>query len=70
MGVRVARRDDALERRLALERAPAALDVRLELGAPVLQEAPHGIDGEVAERAERPPEDPVKRSKRKKKPKH
>src|SRR5438067_13898573 len=48
----IARRDDPLDRRLALERAAALVDVRLELRAPVLEIALHRIHGEVAERAQ------------------
>ena len=59
MCVRIGRRDDALERRLAPERAAALLDVRDELVAPVLQEACDGIDREVAERAQGLAEDAV-----------
>src|SRR5579862_967308 len=57
MGVRVARGDDALERRLAAERTAALLEVRLELVAPMLQVALHRVDRKVAERAERAAED-------------
>src|SRR6266480_2963164 len=55
----VARRHDAFERRLAVEGTAALLDVRDELGAPVLHEARNGIHGEVAERAQRLAEDAV-----------
>src|SRR5436189_5643139 len=46
--VRVARRHDAFERRLADVWAAALLDVRDELLAPVPEVARDGIDGEVA----------------------
>src|SRR5580765_4304330 len=59
MRVLIRRRDDSLDRRLAAERTAALLDVRLELGAELAEIALHGIDGEVAERAERPSEDAV-----------
>src|SRR4029077_15862064 len=50
---------DPLKRRLAFERTAALLDVCDELVAPVLEIAGDGIDGEVAERAERLAEDAV-----------
>src|SRR5580765_8041584 len=59
MGVLIGGRDDSLDRRLAAERTAALLDVRLELGAELAEVALHGIDREVAEGAERPPEDAV-----------
>src|SRR5690349_834441 len=55
----VARRDDALERRFAVERAASLLDVRDELVAPVPDVARDRIHREVAERAERLAEDAV-----------
>src|ERR1051326_1314159 len=59
MGMRVARRDDALHRRLAVEGTVPQLHVLLELAAELAQVALHRIHGEVAECAERAPEDPV-----------
>src|SRR6186997_2967684 len=58
MGVLIGGSDDSLDRRVAGEGTAALLDVRLELGAELAEIALHGIDGEVAERAQRPPEDP------------
>src|SRR5262245_14143309 len=57
--MRVARGDDSLDRARAPERAASLLDVRLELGAELAQVALHGIDREVAERAEGTTEDAV-----------
>src|SRR3954451_10089055 len=54
--VLVGRREDALDRGLAGEGAAALVDVRLELAAELAQIALHRIDGEVAERAQRPSE--------------
>src|SRR4029079_11404463 len=49
---------DALDRRLAAERATSAVDMGAELVRPVPHVARDGVDGEVAERAERAAEDP------------
>src|SRR5436309_698662 len=56
MVMRIGGRDDAGERGLAVEGAAAFLDVRDELLAPVLEVARDRIDGEVAQRTERAPE--------------
>src|SRR5438094_640695 len=48
--VHVARREDPFERRLAVERTAAAVDVRDELAAPLLQVAVDRVHGELAER--------------------
>src|SRR6266446_969427 len=53
----IARRDDAFERRLAVVGTATLLDMRDELVAPLLDVARDWIDGEVAERAQRLPED-------------
>src|SRR3954453_7124690 len=55
--VLVGRGEDSLDRRPAGEGAAALVDVRLELAAELAQVALHRIDGEVAERAQRPPQD-------------
>ena len=59
VGVLVDRREDALERRLAAERAAALVDVRLELVAELVDVARDRHRGRVAERAEALAEDPV-----------
>src|SRR3954465_12428422 len=57
MPVLIRGREDAFDRRLAGERAAALLDVRLELAAELAQVALHRIHREVAQRAQRAPED-------------
>src|SRR6266498_223641 len=59
MGVLVDRRDDAFDRRTSAVRAPALVDVGLELLAVLVDVARDRVDGEVAEGAERLPEHAV-----------
>src|SRR6266545_959184 len=59
MGVLVDRRDDAFDRRTSAVRAPALVDVGLELRAVLVDVARDRVDGEVTERAERLPEHAV-----------
>ena len=55
----VDRGHDPFDRGLAAVRAAALVDVRLELGAVLVDVAPHRPDGEVAERAQRPALDAI-----------
>jgi hypothetical protein len=50
--VHVASARGSLQRRLAVERAAAAVDVRNEFAAPLLEVAVDRVDGELAERAQ------------------